>query len=417
MTSTSSASQGGGPPKGTPTVASTHELCKLINNTAQLDPTPNHTHTRANLQGTDLGISVAHQGSLYIFFGDSAGYKAIWPFGESSPDSVGFAGDPEAMVATNPSLLCTDLAFLRLPPSQSLGPGADPAIQADFAAPFMAPPAGHNIGEYIHNPSGTGQFPNLPGSFEVPSGAFSYNGSIYVFYTTVDTPSGLHMVASYLAKWGAPSTTGLPNYDIQYGVDERTDSMGQLGGNFINIAAEVSGQYVYLFGTGDYRKSSVHLARKLLSSLATPGGFEVYDAATSTWKPAPAASAPVIDTPGFGETSVHYYPSIGRWMFLAEDSYQGNRIVARFADAPEGPWSASVVVHDMADAAFLGQYCCVNNVCSGERLFNCGQAGFYGTYLLPHLSADANGSFSVTYTMSTWNPYNVALMSATFNGG
>ena len=42
------------------------------------------------------------------------------------------------------------------------------------------------------------------------------------------------------------------------------------------------------------------------------------------------------------------------------------------------------------------------------------RAGFYGTYMLPDITTNADGSFAIDFTMSTWDPYNVALMSATF---
>jgi hypothetical protein len=48
-------------------------------------------------------------------------------------------------------------------------------------------------------------------------------------------------------------------------------------------------------------------------------------------------------------------------------------------------------------------------------MFNCGSAGFYGTYMLPDAITNPDGSFSIAFTMSTWNPYNVALMQATFD--
>jgi len=171
----------------------------------------------------------------------------------------------------------------------------------------------------------------------------------------------------------------------------------------INIAAVADGDYVYLFGTGEYRASPVSLARKRLDALATAGGFDL-------------AAAPIIATPGYGETSVRYFAAIDRWMFLAEEQYAGaNRIVARFADHAEGPWSDAIVVHDMADPAFRASYCCaVDNDCTGVAFMNCDKTGFYGTYLLPDLAVAADGSFTVTYTMSSFDPYDVALFQATF---
>ncbi len=219
--------------------------------------------------------------------------------------------------------------------------------------------------------------------------------------------------------WSSPVTTGIPSYQILYHVDERVDNASPMHGDFVNIAAETANGYVYLFGTGAYRASAVHLARKSLSTLATAGGFELYDATSGTWG-GTSEGAPVISVPGYGETSVRYFASINRWMFLAEELYSGhNQIVARFAGQPEGPWSDAVVVHDMANQVFLGTYCCGSNGCTGKQLFaGCGTSNggaFYGSYLLPDLIVNANGSFTVTYTMSTWNLYNVALMQATFD--
>lgn len=412
-TTSGTSGTGGAPPLTTPSLSEAHVVCKLINDEGLSDPTANATPTRANVLGTDLGIPVEHGGNVWFFFGDTVGYKAIWPFGESHPDAVAYV--EAAAFDADPASACTDLRFLRLPATNSIGPTVDPAIEADFAAAYMAPPTGHSIGEFIKNPSGNGSFKNLPGDFEVPSGAFSYGDAMYVFYTTVASPSDLTMKASYLAKWTAPSTTATPNYQILYAVDERFDAAGPLGGNFINVATTVDDTYVYLYGTGVYRQSPVHLARKPLASLASPGGFEVYDAASGTWFASPHEAAPLLDDHGFGETSVQCNATLGGCMFLAENSFGGNRIVAHFAPRPEGPWSDAVVLHDMADSAFLATHCCQSDTqCLGaDELFHCGKAGFYGTYLFPHVDGTVT-DFTVSYTMSTWDPYNVALLRARF---
>jgi len=391
-------------PRPLPQLASTDQLCKLLNNRSVSDPTANDVQHRANVLGADLGIPVEHAGSLYIFFGDTIGYTAIWG-NQSHPDSVGYGLDSAAAIAANPALLCSRLGIVSLSPNESIGPSVDSSVQRDFAGGAMVAPSGHSLDEYIHNPSGGNggpTFANLPGDFEVPSGAFSSGGSIYIFYTTVVSPSDITMKGSYLARWTSPSPTAIPAYDILYTVDERFDANGALGGNFINIAAATQGDYVYAFGTGQYRASPVYLARKRLDSLAT-GGFDLV--------------GPVIDTAGYGETSVRYFAAIDRWMFLAEElTPTSNRIVARFADHAEGPWSDAIVVHDMADAPFLATYCCgADQSCDGKELMHCDRTGFYGTYLFPDVATYADGSFTITYTMSSFDPYNVALFTATFH--
>ncbi|MBA3391552.1 MAG: DUF4185 domain-containing protein [Deltaproteobacteria bacterium] len=349
-------------------------------------------------------------------YGDTIGYRGIWG-AQSHPDAVGYGVASATALAADPGLLCAGLRTITLPPEASIGPGIDPSIEADFAGVAMTPPAGHAIGEYIRNPTGGNggpRFSNLPGDFEVPSGAFSANGSIYVFYTTVVSPDDTTMKGSYLARWAAPSTTAIPAYDILYGVDQRFDANGPLGGDFINIAAATAGEHVYGFGTGPYRASPVHLARKRLDSLATPG-FERFDAASGTWTTARTGAAPIIATIGYGETSVRYFASLDRWMFLAqEETASSNHIVARFADRPEGPWSEPTIVHDLADPAFRAAHCCAAiDQCAGTQFMHCDRTGFYGAYLLPEV-VHANGAFTVSYTLSSFDPYNVALFSATF---
>jgi hypothetical protein len=376
------------------------QLCKLLSNRNTSDPTTNDVQHRANVLGADLGIPVVQANRLYLLFGDTIGYAGIWGGGDSHPDAVGHATDDAAMVAAHPELLCSDLRIATLAPQDSTGPHVDPSVQADFAAGFMTAPSGHTLGEYIRNPAGDATvFPSLPGDFEVPSGAFAYGDSIYVFYTTVISRSQPDMKASYLARWTNPGDAA-PPYQILYAVDERFDGNGALGGNFINIAAEVWGDYVYLFGTGDYRRSAIHLARKRLDALATPGGFE--DLGT------------IIATPGYGETSVRYFPELATWMLLAEELRPAsNRIVAYTAPAPEGPWSAPQIIHDMADPAFRSAYCCaIDDNCEGQQMFDCDRTGFYGSYLLP--GAVVRGpTFTIAYTLSSFAPYNVALFQTT----
>jgi hypothetical protein len=405
-------------PRPTPQLQGLEELCKLITNRNQDDPTANDTHHRFNLRGTDLGIPVANGDDVFFFFGDSAGEAGIWPLGpQSLPDAVGFAAVGGAKLAQAPEQLCTNLSFLALAPSSSVGPTVNPQVQRDFAAGAMAAPAGHALADFVHNPAGNrgqSQFPQLPGDFEVPSGGFASGGDIYLFYTTVQV-SPLEMKGSYLARWSAPSTSALPDYDILYSVDERFDAAGPLGGDFINIAPLVVDDEVYLFGTGAYRASPVHLARKHLADLASEGGFERFDAASASWI-AGGTAAPVVADASIGELSVRYYAAIDRYVMLDQEMWMNrNLVVARFADAPEGPWSDRVIVAEMGDPAFAAKYCCVDGDCSGEQLFNCDRAGFYGTYMLPELQTNPDGSFAISFTMSTWDPYNVALMRATFD--
>lgn len=57
---------------------------------------------------------------------------------------------------------------------------------------------------------------------------------------------------------------------------------------------------------------------------------------------------------------------------------------------------------------------CGSNNCQGEQFFHCDRTGFYGSYLLPDVVLQPDGSFTATYTLSSFDPYNVALFTATF---
>jgi hypothetical protein len=68
----------------------------------------------------------------------------------------------------------------------------------------------------------------------------------------------------------------------------------------------------------------------------------------------------------------------------------------------------------MADAAFRGAYCCaVDDNCQGAQFMDCDRTGFYGSYLLPAVTPAPNG-FTVTYTLSSFDPYDVALFQTSF---
>jgi hypothetical protein len=46
-------------------------------------------------------------------------------------------------------------------------------------------------------------------------------------------------------------------------------------------------------------------------------------------------------------------------------------------------------------------------------MIHCGKAGVYAPYMLPVIASPAkDGTVTVNYMLSTWNPYNTVLMSA-----
>lgn len=391
-----------------PKLDSVELQCKLLNKKGTGDPTLNDVQHRANVAGADLGISVAHGDDFYVFFGDTIGWSQIWGAGESHPDAVGYSKVPYSQVKQDSNVLCNNLGIML---SSFKSGDAD----ADFAAGSMKPPTGHTINEYVLNPSGkpgANAFPTFPGDFEVPSGALSYNGAIYLYYTSSSKAATMNQ--SYLAKWTAPSTSGKPDYQILHLVDELRDGKGALGGDFINIAPVVVDDYLYLYGSGEYRNSSVNIVRKPIADIEKEGGYDRFDALTRQWGPQKLKGSPIVGGGKIGELSVRYYPNVGRFVMLNQEiNTKGNQIVARFATQPEGPWSDAVTVMTM-DADFDKVYRCPGkNDCPGDKQI-LSDYGFYGTYLFPEATLNADGSFTLDFLMSVFEPYNTILMRAKF---
>jgi hypothetical protein len=394
-------------------------VCKLVSNTGLDDPTANQTHTRFNLRGTDLGIPVTLGDRLLIFFGDTVGYRMIWDFGED-PDAV--ATIDAASVLADPSALCDGLSFWVTGDVPSVAAGVDPAIERDFAGAAMTAPDGQSVADYIAQPAGPFDF--MPGTFEVPTGALADGTGVWIFYAgLVDPVPGYHATRNYLARWDDANTAAAPSYRIVRPIDDLVG--GALGGHFIQVAPVAFGDEVWLFGTGEYRRSGVYVGRIDRAALESGDGTELYDPAMAMWRDVgaidAAAIAPVFETDGVGELSVQWVEDPGLLVALyqrelhdAQGNIMDNRVVLRTAPTPEGPWSDAVTIVDMADPAFAAAHCCGDGVCEGEQISNCGVAGLYGAYLLPVGAAivgeDDTRELELPFLVSTWDPYNVVLM-------
>lgn len=416
--STSTATGGGGSSVEafTVTFESRTYRCELVQDATLEDPTENALQTRFNLTGTDLGVPAVLDDTLYLFFGDTVGYREIWPFGED-PDSV--ARLPLASVVADPTELCRSLDFAVTPDIPSVANDTNPAILRDFAGAFLTPPPGEPIGDYVAQPAGP--FPNIPGTFEVPSGALAADGKIYVFYAGMaELAPVVRMTKSYLAVWDDPSSF-VPGYRIARTIDE-LDPGGPLGGHFIQIAPVLHDGSVYLFGTGDFRRSGVYLARVPAGGLEDGAGTEVFDPSSASFVAPGTEVAPIFESEGVGEISVAYVEAANAWIALYQrELHDGggnitdNRVLLRVAARPEGPWSDVVTIADMADPSFREAHCC-GSTCPGEQVLHCDRAGLYGAYLLPAVKVTPGGApgsatLDVPFVVSTWDPYGVVLFS------
>jgi hypothetical protein len=421
-----------------------------------------------DLLSADLGITVADGERTWMLFGDTFPVDADgWPGGA---DATGyFTGlDPQAAMCGSGVDLVTvnGVGSAQTCGSQSLVYAPDPVF-------FTQSWPSTSIDDFVFQPAGSadgaaGELPSnaaIPGAFEVPTGAFSYEGTVYTFYSgapgSLTSPvvgeDGLPSV-SYLTSWTPPSTLA-PTWPPAYApaavsvpftsaesrqVVSMVDYVGlrpptpawsassTFGGKFVQIAPVVSWPYLYLYGTGAYRSSHVYLARLPLPEHGAPLAFSPYLSETpgfsvwngSAWSSSPADAAPLAFSDDaaadVGELSVQQ-PLPGIWLMMYTPSLKGafgGNVMVRWATSPSGPWSTMTSVLDVLAPASEGSYCCAGTPpggCAGLELYGCYEGapifGLYAPYMLPYVTPVSGNTVTVWYVISGTYPYTTALMS------
>ncbi|GAB5549373.1 MAG: hypothetical protein SangKO_091330 [Sandaracinaceae bacterium] len=394
-------------------------VCELISGDEIEYESANRTHTRFNLRGTDLGIPAVVGDDLHFFFGDTHGYREIWRVGED-PDSVARA--PLAEVRADLRALCDRLEFYVTDEVPSTAADTDGRILRDFEGAYLIAPPGERIRDYIDRPvpafeTETGSF---AGSFEVPAGVLGRRDGAYVFWATRPGTEAIGpMRMSFVARWsGGPRLT----QQILHRLDDLSWDR-PLGGHFLQVAPVERDGLLYLFGTGEYRRDGVHVARKPIERLEEPGGFELYDPRSGAWVEASALDADAraaipatLDegVRGIGELGVQYVEDAGLYVMMfqqASDTSGGNHMALAVARRPEGPWLETSIIA-MHDPAFAARHCCLGDTCPGEQILHCDRAGLYGIYPLPLIETERTDGgivLDVPFVASTWQPYNVVL--------
>jgi hypothetical protein len=204
------------------------------------------------------------------------------------------------------------------------------------------------------------------------------------------------------------------------------------GGNFINVACVVSaglaglpfeGPALLAWGSGRYRASNVYLACAPLSAARQPSAWYFFTGLESIprWSADQRSSVALFDQPQVGELSVAWVQPLGLWL-MQYNAPVPRGINARVAASPWGPWSDPVVIFDPAwPNVGYGHFMHVKD--GADHLSDPGRehegGGEYGPYLIDRYTRaiDQSGSAqpraAVYFVLSTWNPYNTVLMTAT----
>ncbi len=365
---------------------STRKICQLTGETEE---------RRAHLSGTDLGVSFSGPaaGEIHFLFGDTT--PLMRDLHADSDDAVAVTRadvDPER---------CLDLAFYTDERGEY-----EPVKLAGFDL----------------------------GSFDVPTSAFVLDGATFATFATEATGLPRRPSRSVLAV----AERFPEQLTFRYVADLPPSKMTNVATVLVNDDWLPSSRptKALFFGTGLYRAArNAYLAVFPLSDIRAGAPHVWYAGRTlasgGKWAASEEEARPLFDregSPCMGELSVTWNRYLDRWLMLYNCS-QPRGILFRVARKPWGPWSEPAVLFDpRADHGYcffihdeLPEKHCPrgspnpsDNLISrehGSRSYG----GEYGPYVIDGLTRGslARRSTIIYFTLSTWNPYQVVLMTST----
>jgi hypothetical protein len=327
---------------------STHRICQLTGTWGDGQRPARYDTNQIGIRGTDLGVPVTHHGRLYLLFGDT-----------DTTDEL-----EDMLKAADPIAWTTDSPETPGGPLLNWGVGAGNAF--------------HRL-----------HLDGLPplGLFEVPTGAFSYDGRMYVFVGR--DRGGPHdaMQTSYLGITKEPhNDPSLDTLTELFMVSSRVEPNAPAKKWLIHVCPTVirnadwpglpesAGDGLLLFGGSDYHHSGLYLAWTRLQYGASfaltggqgtqwfpgtpipvswPGAWHYFvgnphmPVQPNDWIPASQLGnqEPTLLLPdhvGLGEVSVTWHPQLRRWLMTylvgTDDPVPHAYVAIRSARNPWGPW-------------------------------------------------------------------------------
>jgi hypothetical protein len=421
-------------------------------------PTAARTLTNFGMYGADLGAPIDTGGStLYFLFGDT------WPHAQPPPLPADGVLTPNDSVGT--STLTTR-------------PDKKDCLGLQVATTGASPPA--------FNPPVV--MPAIDqGYFNVPSGGVYANSSLYVFFWTnhcLDPDKLTPMPSDPLKLPSAPTPpyTSTTCYETSTLNSIGISVLGQEGTNDVsfntpmvsgipvmipsgfvyvnavdptnkpNLAPSSQRLGVFITGVPRYRASVPYLAYSTPANLANPSNWMFFNglsAGTPIWisyaswqsyhnpdgdwmPPSPVAQIynPTPSQQCVGEHSLSWNAPLNAWLLLYNCV---DRIEARYARAPWGPWSEPIVL--ISPTLDPNIYCTLimkpvsSGGCPALTTYwpDKRQGGLYAPFVLSRFTEDASGSCyppprpvgllvacaRIYWLVSTWNPYVVVVMKST----
>ena len=298
------------------------------------------------------------------------------------------------------------------------------------------------------------------GILRVPTGGFAYNDRLYMFYITMgQEASGTDFaLQSVVARSDQPagswSNAAPPTFSRLYTVSSHPQiadpanppsEAGDVGkfmfaSAVVMDAAKIAGagltpglpaalqnapNVVFVFGTSWRRKASnMYLAAFSLTDADAGPSKWFYYKGGNQWTANEAESAPLLATSNVSEQSVVWNSALRRFVLMRT----GNASVqAQFSTSPWGPWSdpvnllsnsdawiAKLLHHPGADPLVQSLIPVYDRNGNQVALPDSETGVPYSPSLLDTFTQNADGSVTLYYTLSMWNPYQVFLMSSTF---
>lgn len=220
-----------------------------------------------------------------------------------------------------------------------------------------------------HDVSGSGDYTSIPTS------VVHANGCEYVHYFNIRTWNGWTTNHSKVYK----SIDGGKEWTIVKTLYFGGEShFGQVG--YFNNASRDG--YVYMVGTQTGRSDNAQVARFKEEDIEDQSKYEYWNG--TQWIEGDETAAIPIVHDKVGELSVAYADALGKWVMLYINEPRCE-ITLRYADQITGPWSSAKKFIDN----------------QGNML--------YGSFIHPLSFKDGKTMY---FTVSSWIPYNVYLMSS-----
>jgi hypothetical protein len=423
--------------------------------------TQSKTLSRFGLLGTDLGLPMTVGDRIILFFGDTVGaYQNGDRYFVSRGIPAG-AGDSFGILPNEDFSSCRYIEDV----AAQMARGVTTPVGDTRGCPTLSVLLNplRAVNEHVFKPlviDGLEANENT-GIFRVPTAVIEHHDRVYVFATTIFQdlrPAPSFWLRSVLAKSTQSATlwsdTNPPAFTRLHTVSSQTSiadpanppPIDSVGGRFMGVTtvamtvqklAELrltrflpadlqTSDVVFVWGRGWHADSSdLYLAAFAKDKIEAGTGSWFYYAGGGNWVRGDEQRAVGL----LGATDVEHHQSVtwnaalGRFILMRGAT---RRVVAQFSPTPWGPWSNPITVVDNNDPWFdkllhvpggdriAPSLVPIHNPDGTPQTFPDDRGVPYSANILDRYTVNPDGSVTVFYTLSTWSPYQVFLVSSTF---